>query len=49
MFYRKQGNIFLWISYEIYYLQVSPSKKLLLSQFSQKEITIFLNQNKNKN
>ena len=44
-------EIFLWISYETYCLKVSLNKKLILSQFSQKEITIFyffLNENKNK-
>jgi len=43
-------EIFLWISYETYCLKVSLSKKLILSQFSQKEITFlfFLNENKNK-
>ena len=30
-----------WISYETYCLKVSLGKKLILSQFSQKEITIF--------
>jgi len=49
MFYSNQGNI-LWISYETYCLKVSLNKKLILSQFSQKEITIFffLNEKKNK-
>jgi len=37
----KAGKYFLWISYETYCLKVSLSKKLILSQFSQKEITIF--------
>jgi len=43
-------EIFLWISYKTYCLKVSLGKKLILSQFSQKEITIFffLNENKNK-
>jgi len=34
-------EIFLWISYETYCLKVSLNNKLILSQFSQKEITIF--------
>ena len=48
--YIESKEIFLWISYETYCLKVSLSKKLILSQFSQKEITIyfFLNENKNK-
>jgi len=37
----KAGKYFLWISYETYCLKVSLSKKLILSQYSQKEITIF--------
>jgi len=37
----KAGKYFWWISYETYCLKVSLSKKLILSQFSQKEITIF--------
>ena len=41
MFYWKQGNIFWWISYETYCLKVSLNNNLILSQFSQKEITIF--------
>jgi len=41
-------EIFLWISYETYCLKVSLSKKLILSQFSQKEITIFLMKTKTK-
>ena len=41
-------EIFLWISYETYCLKVSLSKKLILSQFSQKEITIFLWKQKQK-
>jgi len=46
----KARKYFLWISYETYCLKVSLSKKFILSQFSQKEITIFffLNENKNK-
>jgi len=36
----KVGKYFWWISYETYCLKVSLSKKLILSQFSQKEITI---------
>ena len=42
----KVGEYFLWISYDTYCLKVSLSKKLILSQFSQKEITIFLNEKK---
>jgi len=39
----KAGKYFWWTSYETYCLKVSLSKKLILSQFSQKEITtIFL-------
>jgi len=34
-------EIFLWISYKTYCLKVSLNNKLILSQFSQKEITIF--------
>jgi len=48
----KAGKYFWWISYERYCLKVSLTKKLILSQFSQKEITIFLNEKKktkNKN
>jgi len=37
----KAGKYFWWISYETYCLKVSLSKKLILSQFSQNEITIF--------
>ena len=37
----KVGKYFLWISYETYCLKVLLSKKLILSQFSKKEITIF--------
>jgi len=44
----KAGEYFLWISYDTYCLKVSLSKKLILLQFSQKEITIFLNENKKK-
>jgi len=36
----KAGKYFWWISYETYCLKVSLSKKLLLLQFSPKEITI---------
>ena len=36
----KVGKYFWWISYETYCLKVSLSKKLILSEFSQKEITI---------
>jgi len=35
-------EIFFGISYETYCLKVPLSKNLILSQFSQKEITIFL-------
>jgi len=35
----KAGKYFLWISYETYSLKFSLSKKLILSQFCQKEIT----------
>jgi len=49
----KAGKYFCGISYETYCLKVSLSKKLILSQFSQKEITIFFmkkkTENKNKN
>ena len=44
----KAGKYFWWISYETYCLKVSLSTKLILSQFSQKEIAIFLNEKKNK-
>jgi len=37
----KARKYFLWISYDAYCLKVSLSKKIILSQFSQKEITIF--------
>jgi len=37
----KAWKYVLWISYETYCLKVLLSKKLILSQFSQKEITIF--------
>ena len=45
----KAGKYFWWISYETYCLKVSLSKKLILSQFSQKEIIIFLNEKNTKN
>jgi len=50
IYFIESREIFLWISYETYCLKVSLSKKLILSQFSQKEITIlfFLNEKKNK-
>ena len=38
----KARKYFWWISYETYCLKVSLSKKLILSQFSQKEITKIL-------
>ena len=38
----EKGKYFWWISYETYCLKVPLSKKLILSQFSQKEIIIFL-------
>ena len=41
MFLLKAGRYFWWISYETYCLKVSLSKKLILSQFSQKEIPFF--------
>jgi len=44
----KAGKCFWWISYEIYCLKLSLSKKLILSQFSQKEITIFFMKTKTK-
>jgi len=44
----KARKYFWWISYEIYCLKVSLSKNLILSQFPQKEITIFFSENKNK-
>ena len=42
-------EIFLYISYETYCLKVSLSKKLIISQFSQKEIIIFFFVNEKKN
>jgi len=45
----KAGKYSWWISYEIYCLKVSLSKKLILSQFPQKEITIFFMKTKTKN
>jgi len=44
----KAGKYFWWISYETYCLKVSLSKKLILSQFSQKKITNFFYENKKK-
>jgi len=44
----KAGKYFWWISHETYCLKVSLSKKLILSQFSQKEITIFFMKTKTK-
>jgi len=44
----KVGKYFWWISYETYCLKVSLCKKLILSQFSQKEIRFFLMKTKTK-
>ena len=44
----ERREIFLWISYETYCLKVSLSKKLILSQFSQKEITFSFMKTKTK-
>ena len=44
----KVGKYIWWISYETYCLKVSLSKKLILSQFSQKEITLFFFLNEKK-